>query len=66
MFEMDGEMDKKKNKKMKKKEKLEGMKKEMDIVSIDDYLPYNSCGVCCIDKPVIYRQYHRSLRAAQW
>lgn len=33
MFEMDGEMDKKKKKKMKKKEKLEGMKKEMDIVS---------------------------------
>lgn len=30
---MDGEMDKKKKKKMKKKEKLEGMKKEMDIVS---------------------------------
>ena len=34
MFEMDGEMDKKKSKKMKKKERLEGMKKEMDIVSI--------------------------------
>lgn len=33
MFEMDGDMDKKKKKKMKKKEKLEGMKKEMDIVS---------------------------------
>lgn len=32
MFEMNGEADKKK-KKMKKKEKLEGMKKEMDIVS---------------------------------
>uniref|UniRef100_A0A4W6DVJ5 Sodium/potassium-transporting ATPase subunit alpha n=1 Tax=Lates calcarifer TaxID=8187 RepID=A0A4W6DVJ5_LATCA len=32
MFEMDGEMDKKKKKKMKKKEKLEGMKKEMDIL----------------------------------
>uniref|UniRef100_A0A3Q3LQV2 Sodium/potassium-transporting ATPase subunit alpha n=1 Tax=Mastacembelus armatus TaxID=205130 RepID=A0A3Q3LQV2_9TELE len=31
MFEMDGEMSKKKKKKMKKKEKLEGMKKEMDI-----------------------------------
>lgn len=37
MFEMDGEMDKKKRKKMKKKEKLEGMKKEMDIVSKDSY-----------------------------
>lgn len=35
MFQMDGEMDKKKKKKMKKKEKLEGMKKEMDIVSDD-------------------------------
>uniref|UniRef100_A0A7N6A1G9 Sodium/potassium-transporting ATPase subunit alpha n=1 Tax=Anabas testudineus TaxID=64144 RepID=A0A7N6A1G9_ANATE len=34
MFEMDGEMDKKKKKKQKKKEKLEGMKKEMDIVSV--------------------------------
>lgn len=33
MFEMNGDMDKKKKKKMKKKEKLEGMKKEMDIVS---------------------------------
>lgn len=33
MFEMDGDMDKKKKKKIKKKEKLEGMKKEMDIVS---------------------------------
>lgn len=33
MFEMDGDLDKKKKKKMKKKEKLEGMKKEMDIVS---------------------------------
>lgn len=33
MFEMDGEMEKKKKKKMKKKEKLEGMKREMDIVS---------------------------------
>lgn len=33
MFEMDGDMDKKKKKKMKKKEKLEGMKREMDIVS---------------------------------
>lgn len=32
MFEMDGQADKKK-KKMKKTEKLEGMKKEMDIVS---------------------------------
>lgn len=32
MFEMDGDLDKKK-KKIKKKEKLEGMKKEMDIVS---------------------------------
>ena len=31
MFEMDGQG--KKNKKMKKTEKLEGMKKEMDIVS---------------------------------
>lgn len=37
MFEMDGEMDKKKRKKMKKKEKLEGMKKEMDIVSNGNY-----------------------------
>lgn len=33
MFEMDGKVDKKKKKKMKKNEKLEGMKKEMDIVS---------------------------------
>ena len=33
MFEMDGDMDKKKKKKQKKKEKLEGMKREMDIVS---------------------------------
>lgn len=33
MFEMNGDMDKKKKKKLKKKEKLEGMKKEMDIVS---------------------------------
>uniref|UniRef100_A0A8D3DLJ1 Sodium/potassium-transporting ATPase subunit alpha n=1 Tax=Scophthalmus maximus TaxID=52904 RepID=A0A8D3DLJ1_SCOMX len=37
MFEMDGEMEKKKKKKIKKKEKLEGMKKEMDIVSNDSY-----------------------------
>ena len=42
MFEMDGDMDKKKKKKMKKKEKLEGMKKEMDIVSKDRYLGMNS------------------------
>ncbi len=34
MFEMNGDMDKKKKKKQKKKEKLEGMKKEMDIVSM--------------------------------
>lgn len=33
MFEMNGDMDKKKKKKIKKKEKLEGMKREMDIVS---------------------------------
>lgn len=33
MFEMNGDTDKKKNKKMKKKEKMEGMKKEIDIVS---------------------------------
>lgn len=33
MFEMNGDMDKKKKKKIKKKERLEGMKKEMDIVS---------------------------------
>lgn len=33
MFEMNGELDKKKKKKIKKKERLEGMKKEMDIVS---------------------------------
>lgn len=38
MFEMDGEMDKKKKKKINKKEKLEGMKKEMDIVSKDKHL----------------------------
>lgn len=32
MFEMNGDLEKKK-KKIKKKERLEGMKKEMDIVS---------------------------------
>lgn len=36
MFEMDGEMNGKKKKKMKKKERLEGVKKEMDIVSRDN------------------------------
>lgn len=33
MFEMNGDLEKKKKKKIKKKERLEGMKKEMDIVS---------------------------------
>ena len=33
MFEMDGDGKGKKSKKEKKKERLEGMKKEMDIVS---------------------------------
>ena len=33
MFEMDGDGKAKKSKKAKKKERLEGMKKEMDIVS---------------------------------
>ncbi|XP_071398729.1 potassium-transporting ATPase alpha chain 1-like, partial [Centroberyx affinis] len=49
MFEMDGEMDVqvKKSKKMKKKEKLEGMKKEMDIddheITIEELeMRYNS------------------------
>ncbi|KAM7383541.1 hypothetical protein PAMP_003185 [Pampus punctatissimus] len=47
MFEMDGQMDKKKKKKMKKNEKLEGMKKEMDIddheITIEDLeMRYNT------------------------
>lgn len=33
MFEMNGKLDEKKKRKIKKKERLEGMKKEMDIVS---------------------------------
>ena len=46
MFEMDGDMDKKKKKKMKKKEKLEGMKKEMDIVSKDRSLRAAVVKIC--------------------